>query len=198
MCKRLVRPAGVCRASPGQRDLHSGPQVPGLQLTCTICSGGYRFSGLAILRPPPRGGGWGERRMCPEQEAPLEALECSTWSHLRRHLKCLLYVRFGPAGLPDSAMDAEVESPPVADGSREASQVPPGVQDLQGVFQAYPKVVEMLKAWYSGNMDGYPEYPVSEQVAYVRMTQQLRKQCRGSLYRTLTQDTFAGHAPDNS
>ena len=120
-------------------------------------------------------------------------MECSTWSHLRRRLKSLLYVRFGAADLPDSAMDAEVESPAVADGGTQASQVSPVVRELQVVFEAYPQVVPMLQAWCGENMSGYPEYPVSEQLAYVRMTQQLRKQCRGSLYQTLTQDPSAGH-----
>jgi hypothetical protein len=122
--------------------------------------------------------------------AQAEGVPCLTWQHLRKYLKAFLAERFGPGPeLPDAlgclTDDGDPEAQPVC-GQRHAD----GLLEL---LRTNPQIVQQGLAWYSENPVGDP---LQEHLAFTKMSQAFRRQTRGVLFETLTQDlTRSFHCP---
>jgi hypothetical protein len=124
-------------------------------------------------------------------------IEHSTWTGLRRHLRGRLQELFGAdpklaATAVGESLDSEGlvlplgasvaargELPADAAGEAEATL------ELQKVLLSQPRLLEELTKWYQENS---PADPLQEHMAYVKLCQGLRRQCRGQLFSVLTQD----------
>ena len=114
--------------------------------------------------------------------AQAEGVPCVTWQHLRKCLKAFLAERFGPGsselldalGLAD---DADPEAQSVC-AERQAD-------GLLEHLRTNPQIVQQGLAWYSENPVGDP---LQEHPAFTKMSQAFRRQTRGLLFQTLTQD----------